>query len=158
MAEPSYKQFTLSRNALGHLSLENEDGVFADVIPVRAFPISDPEQSIAIVDREGHELVWLDSLSQVSVENRVLINEELAAREFMPVLTKINDVSTFATPSTWSVETSRGATQFILRGEDDIRRINKTMFLVSDNHGVQYLIQDIQGLDKHSRRLLDRFL
>ena len=158
MAEPSYKQFTLSRNAFGHLSLENEDGVFADVIPVRAFPISDPEQSIAIVDREGHELVWLDSLSQVSVENRVLINEELAAREFMPVLTKINDVSTFATPSTWSVETSRGATQFILRGEDDIRRINKTMFLVSDNHGVQYLIQDIQGLDKHSRRLLDRFL
>ena len=158
MTEPSYKQFTLSRNAFGHLSLESEEGTFVDVVPVRAFPISDPEQSIAIVDREGHELVWLDSLSQVSVENQVLITEELAAREFMPVLTKINDVSTFATPSTWSVETSRGATQFILRGEDDIRRINKTMFLVSDNHGVQYLIQDIQGLDKHSRRLLDRFL
>jgi hypothetical protein len=158
MVDVGYKQFTLSRNAFGHLSLESEEGVFVDVVPVRAFPISDPEQSIAIVDREGHELVWLDSLSQVSVENRVLINEELAAREFMPVLTKINDVSTFATPSTWSVETSRGTTQFILRGEDDIRRINKTMFLVSDNHGVQYLIQDIQGLDKHSRRLLDRFL
>lgn len=158
MADPGYKQFTLSRNAFGHLSLENEQGMFVDVVPVRAFPISNPEQSIAIVDREGHELVWLDDLSQVSVENRVLIDEELAAREFMPVLTKINDVSTFATPSTWSVETSRGATQFILRGEDDIRRINKTMFLVSDNHGVQYLIQDIQSLDKHSRRLLDRFL
>lgn len=158
MVDVGYKQFTLSRNAFGHLSLESEEGSFVDVVPIRAFPISDPEQSIAIVDREGHELVWLDSLSQVSVENRVLINEELAAREFMPVLTKINDVSTFATPSTWSVETSRGATQFILRGEDDIRRINKTMFLVSDNHGVQYLIQDIQGLDKHSRRLLDRFL
>ena len=158
MVDLGCKQFTLSRNAFGHLSLESEEGTFVDVVPVRAFPISDPEQSIAIVDREGHELVWLDSLSQVSVENQVLITEELAAREFMPVLTKINDVSTFATPSTWSVETSRGATQFILRGEDDIRRINKTMFLVSDNHGVQYLIQDIQGLDKHSRRLLDRFL
>ncbi len=158
MAEHRHKQFTLSRNAFGHLSLENDQGTFIDVVPIRAFPISDPEQSIAIVDREGHELVWLDSLNQVSAENRVLIDEELAAREFMPVLTKINDVSTFATPSTWSVETSRGATQFILRGEDDIRRINKTMFLVSDNHGVQYLIQDIQSLDKHSRRLLDRFL
>jgi hypothetical protein len=158
MAEHRHKQFTLSRNAFGHLSLENDQGTFIDVVPIRAFPISDPERSIAIVDREGHELVWLDSLNQVCAENRVLIDEELAAREFMPVLTKINDVSTFATPSTWSVETSRGATQFILRGEDDIRRINKTMFLVSDNHGVQYLIQDIQSLDKHSRRLLDRFL
>ena len=136
MAEHRHKQFTLSRNAFGHLSLENDQGTFIDVVPIRAFPISDPERSIAIVDREGHELVWLDSLNQVSAENRVLIDEELAAREFMPVLTKINDVSTFATPSTWSVETSRGATQFILRGEDDIRRINKTMFLVSDNHGV----------------------
>ena len=35
---------------------------------------------------------------------------------------------------------------------------NKTMFLVSDSHGVQYLIKDIQNLDKHTRRLLDRFL
>ena len=158
MAEFDHLRFTLSRNAFGHLSLESDQGTFTDVVPVRAFPISDPDQSIAIVDREGHELVWLDQLNQTSAENQALINEELAAREFMPVLTKINDVSTFATPSTWQVETSRGATQFILRGEDDIRRINKTMFLVSDNHGVQYLIQDIQDLDKHSRRLLDRFL
>jgi Domain of unknown function (DUF1854) len=158
MADNIDKSFTLMRNTFGHLSLTNDQGIFEDVVPVRAFPISDPGQSIAIVDREGHELVWLDSLDQVSAENRALINEELSAREFMPVLTRINDVSTFATPSTWHVETSRGATQFILRGEDDIRRINKTMFLVSDNHGVQYLIQDIQSLDKHSRRLLDRFL
>jgi hypothetical protein len=56
------------------------------------------------------------------------------------------------------VRTNRGHTQFILRGEEDIRRVNKTMYLVSDTHGVQYLIQDIQALDKHSRRLLDRFL
>jgi hypothetical protein len=76
----------------------------------------------------------------------------------MPVLTGIDDVSTFATPSTWTVRTNRGHTQFILRGEEDIRRVNKTMYLVSDTHGVQYLIQDIQALDKHSRRLLDRFL
>jgi hypothetical protein len=158
MSNANNLHFKLSRNSFGHLSLINDLGTYIDVVPVRAFPISGPQQSIAIVDREGHELVWIDSLDQVSEENQFLINEELAAREFIPVLTKINDVSTFATPSTWQVETNRGATQFILRGEDDIRRINKTMFLVSDNHGVQYLIQDIQSLDKHSKRLLDRFL
>jgi hypothetical protein len=32
------------------------------------------------------------------------------------------------------------------------------MYLISDNHGVQYLIENIQLLNKHSRRLLDRFL
>ena len=96
MAEFDHLRFTLSRNAFGHLSLESDQGTFTDVVPVRAFPISDPDQSIAIVDREGHELVWLDQLNQTSAENQALINEELAAREFMPVLTKINDVSTLS--------------------------------------------------------------
>ena len=151
--------FTLSRNSFGYLCLQDQAGVTHEqVVPVRAFPISHPNESIAIVDRDGRELVWLDSLDQATPSNQQLINEELASREFMPVLTGIENVSTFATPSTWTVKTNRGSTQFILRGEEDIRRVNKTMYLVSDTHGVQYLIQDIQALDKHSRRLLDRFL
>jgi hypothetical protein len=151
--------FSLARDAFGHLSLTDVNGVVHhNVSPVRAFPISNPEEAIAIVDREGRELVWLDSLGQADELNQRLIHEELISREFMPILTRIKEVSTFATPSTWAVETNRGATQFVLRGEEDIRRVNKTMFLVADNHGVQYLIQDIQSLDKHSRRLLDRFL
>lgn len=153
------KNFTLSKNAFGQLCFKSEAGQFYEqVLPVKAFPISLPEQCIAIVDRDGHELVWLDDLNQVSAENKRMIKEELADREFMPVLTKIAEVSSFATPSTWTVETSRGATEFVLKGEEDIRRISKDTYLVSDNHGVQYLIENIQLLDKHSRRLLDRFL
>ncbi len=155
----SMKNFTLSKNAFGQLCFKSEAGQFYEqVLPVKAFPISLPEQCIAIVDRDGHELVWLDDLNQVSAENQRMIKEELANREFMPVLTKIAEVSSFATPSTWTVETSRGATHFVLKGEEDIRRISKDTYLVSDNHGVQYLIENIQLLDKHSRRLLDRFL
>jgi hypothetical protein len=151
--------FSLSRNSFGQLCLVDEVGqIHEQVIPVRAFPISHPHEAIAIVDRDGHELVWLDKLDLVNLDNQKLIEEELASREFMPVLTRINQVSTFATPSTWQVETNRGPTEFILRGEENIRRVNKTMYLISDTHGVQYLIQDIQVLDKHTRRLLDRFL
>ena len=155
----SMKNFTLSKNTFGQLCFKSETGqLYEQVLPVKAFPISLPEQCIAIVDRDGHELVWLDDLNQVSADNQRMIKEELANREFMPVLTKITEVSSFATPSTWNVETSRGTTQFVLRGEEDIRRISKDMYLISDNHGVQYLIENIQLLDKHSRRLLDRFL
>jgi hypothetical protein len=155
----SMKNFTLSRNTFGQLCLRTEDGQFYEqVLPVKAFPISLPGECIALVDRDGHELVWLENLNQISADNQVIIKEELANREFMPVLTRISEVSSFATPSTWTVETSRGATQFVLKGEEDIRRISKDTYLISDNHGVQYLIENIQLLDKHSRRLLDRFL
>ena len=155
----SMKKFTLSKNTFGQLCLRTEDGQFYEqVLPVKAFPISLPGECIAIVDRDGHELVWLDDLNQVSADNLIIIKEELANREFMPVLMKISEVSSFATPSTWTVGTSRCATQFVLKGEEDIRRISKDTYLISDNHGVQYLIENIQLLDKHSRRLLDRFL
>ncbi len=153
------KNFTLSKNTFGQLCLRTEDGQFYEqVLPVKAFPISLPGECIALVDRDGHELVWLENLNQISADNQAIIKEELANREFMPVLTRISEVSSFATPSTWIVETSRGATQFVLKGEEDIRRISKDTYLISDNHGVQYLIENIQLLDKHSRRLLDRFL
>ncbi len=153
------KNFTLSKNTFGQLCLRTEDGQFFEqVLPVKAFPISLPGECIALVDRDGHELVWLENLNQISADNQAIIKEELANREFMPVLTRISEVSSFATPSTWTVETSRGATQFVLKGEEDIRRISKDTYLISDNHGVQYLIENIQLLDKHSRRLLDRFL
>jgi hypothetical protein len=30
--------------------------------------------------------------------------------------------------------------------------------MIADRHGVHYLIRDLAALDKHSRKLLDRFL
>ena len=67
-------------------------------------------------------------------------------------------VSTYATPSTWTVQTDRGQTDLVLRGEEDIRRLTCTTLLISDSHGIHYLIRDLLALDKHSRKILDRFL
>jgi hypothetical protein len=86
------------------------------------------------------------------------VEAELAAREFIPEIERICDVSSFATPSAWTVETDRGNTSFILKGEEDIRRLVPPSLLISDSHGVQYLIRDRSALDSHSRKILDRFL
>ncbi len=52
--------FTLTRNAFGRLVLHAQDGTTHEgVVPVRAFPISSPEQGIALVDADGHELAWI---------------------------------------------------------------------------------------------------
>ncbi len=56
------------------------------------------------------------------------------------------------------VETDRGDTRFILKGKDDIRRFGTSSLLIADSHGIQFLIRDLNGLDKVSRKLLDRFL
>jgi hypothetical protein len=151
--------FRLLRDSFGRLSLIAGDGVVHDgVVPVRAFPIAAPDAAIALVSRDGHELMWLDSLDELPDAVRTLIEEELASREFMPQIRRIHGVSSFATPSTWQVETDRGDTALVLKGEEDIRRLAGGTLLIADSHGIQYLIRDLQALDKGSRRILDRFL
>ena len=56
------------------------------------------------------------------------------------------------------MDTDRGPAQFVLKGEEDIRRLGRDVLLVLDSHGVQFLIRQPQSLDRHSRKLLDRFL
>lgn len=151
--------FRLSRNSFGRLVFTAASGeIHEGVVPVRAFPIAAPDDGVSLVSLEGHELAWIERLAELPDELRTLVAEELASREFIPVIEALGAVSTFATPSTWSVKTNRGSATFILRGEEDIRRLAQGRLLISDSHGIQYLIPDLLALDRHSRKLLDRFL
>lgn len=151
--------FLLIRDPHGRLRLTTADGVVHEgVVPVRAFPIAAPAEGIALVGTDGHELAWIDRLDDLPDATRTLIVEELASREFVPEIRRLRQVSTFAIPSTWNVETDRGEARFILKGEEDIRRLGAATLLIGDSHGVQYLIRDLSSLDKTSRRLLDRFM
>ena len=149
----------LTRNAFGRLVLVTADGrMHEGVVPVRAFPNSAPVESIALVGSDGHELAWIERLSDLRAEIRALLEEELASRDFVPEILRLRHVSSFATPSTWEVETDRGDTVFVLKGEEDIRRLGRSGLLIADRHGIQFLVRDLSALDHASRRLLDRFL
>ncbi|GIX25506.1 MAG: hypothetical protein KatS3mg122_2737 [Caldimonas sp.] len=151
--------FQLHRNPHGQLVCTDAQGqVHVGVLPVRAFPITAPDEGVSLVSPEGHEVVWIERLSDLPSPLRRLIEEELAQREFMPEITRLVAVSSFATPSTWEVETDRGRTQLVLKGEEDIRRLPGGRLLIADRDGVSYLIRDPAALDRASRRLLDRFL
>ena len=152
-------RFDLRCNAAGQWIYTAADGTIHEgVHVVRAFPISDPECGMSIVSDDGRELLWLPSLADLSEDQRQQVNHALSSREFMPEIERIVEVSTFVTPSVWQVRTDRGMTSFTLKGEEDIRRLSGNTLLIADGHGIHYLIRDIGALDKHSRRLLDRFL
>lgn len=152
-------QFQLTRNAFGRLILTTPQGdVFEGVVPVRAFPIQSPQDCIGMVHTDGHEVAWIERLDKLPDPAQSLIREELATREFMPEILRIDSVSSFSTPCTWQVRTDRGDTRFVLRGDEDIRRVGSTILLVTDSHGIQFLIRDRANLNKDSQKILDRFL
>lgn len=154
----SRNDFRLSRDPFGRLVLKIGYRVYDAVVPVRSFPISAPNEGIALVGADGAELVWIDSLEELSEDVRRLLEEELVSREFVPEIRRIRQVSSFATPSQWQVETDRGDAVLVLKAEEDIRRLSATTLLIADTHGVQYLVRDLLALDKISRRLLDHFM
>jgi Domain of unknown function (DUF1854) len=153
-------QFALQRNAFGVLVLTDAQGqIFEGVVPVRAFPIQSPEDGISLVSTDGHEVAWIDLLADVPEPAQTLVRDALVSREFMPVVTRIVSVTSFSTPCTWTVNTDRGDTEFVLRGDEDIRRIGKdNALLIADVHGIQYLVRDQFALDTASKKILDRFM
>lgn len=158
--KPTATPFTLSRNAFGKLIYIDAGGTpHEGVTPVRAFALSAPDQGLSLISAEGKELQWIDRLDDLPEAARTLIAEELAQREFMPVIQRIVAVGSFATPSTWQVETDRGATELVLKSEDDIRRLRGTNgLLIADSNGIHFMIRDRSALDAHSQKILKRFL
>jgi Domain of unknown function (DUF1854) len=149
---------TLKRNAAGRLELMVNGETFQNVTPVRAFPVTSPDDGIALISVEGREVLWIARIDDCPAEFAALLSEELLLRDFMPVISEIVGVSSFVTPCTWQVITDRGPTDFVLRGEEGIRKLGAGGLLITDSYGLQYLIKDYRQLERPGRKILDRFL
>lgn len=151
----------LQRNPLGQLVFKDAAGVVhLGVLPVRAFPLSARDDGgLSLQGADGRELAWWPALAELPAAMRPLIDEELAQREFAPAIQRILRVSSFSTPSTWNIESDRGAATFVLNGEEDIRRLDAAgRLLITSSEGLNFIVPDRFNLDRASRRLLERFL
>ena len=151
--------FSLDHDRFGRLVLTDGAGQrFVGVEPVRAFPLSDPSQWIALVDGEGHEVFCIESLDQLPSPLQATLEAELAAREFVPVVKRVVRSTGDIFPGHWDVETDRGSTRLNIDSEDDIRRIGSHRMLITDTRKMRYHVLDTRKLDAYSRRVLERYV
>lgn len=150
--------FRLTRDAFANLVLTDADGKeHAGVMPVRMFPFSEPTRWISIVDSQKREVATIDDLGHFPEDIQRLILEELRQQQFLPEIGRILHVSSDTEPCEWKVETDRGPTSFILKSEDDVRRIAPHHYLVSDALGMRYVVSDTRKLDSFSRRVMEEY-
>jgi hypothetical protein len=158
-ARAAQGHFSLSHDDWGRLVLIDDQGRrYIGVDPVRAFPITHPTRWISICDAEGREVVAIESLDKLAPTIRQTLEDELALREFIPVIGRIVRVSTDSFPSDWDVNTDRGPIRFTVDNEEDIRRLGPGRVMITDARRLRYQVRDVGALDSHSRRLLERFL
>jgi hypothetical protein len=151
--------FTLERDAFGRIVMTDAQGVRHEgIVPVRAFPLSGPEAGLSLVGADGRERAWVERVDSLPGAMRELIEADLAARDFAPTLTRLHAVSGFGVPSTWTVSTDHGDTRFVLKAEEDIRRLEGGALLIASAQGLQFRVPDPKALDRASRKLLERFL
>jgi ABC-type multidrug transport system ATPase subunit len=139
------------------LTLDSVEGSSVAVVARRCFPLTDPERFIALVDARGHEMCCIESISALPAESAASLASALAASELLPCVERIEAVREQATQSTWQVVTDRGVRAFVVEQEDHIRRLADGRHLITDQHGMRYLIPRSEELDDKSRRLLSSF-
>ena len=77
---------------------------------------------ISLCDAEGHEVAWIDDLAELP--SGAAVGSRVAHREFLPQIRRIVRVSLETDPCEWEVETDRGPTKFVLKSEEDVRRLD----------------------------------
>jgi hypothetical protein len=151
--------FSLQRDQWGQLVFIATDGTrHTPVTPIPLFPISFPDAWISIQAADGAELACIDDPTVLPTDVWQLLKEELSRREFVPVIERIVRVSGNSEPCEWHVETDRGPTRFVLKSEDDVRRIGDHQIVIVDAHGTRYHIPDINAVDTKSRRIVEWYV
>ena len=123
---------------------------------VRAFPFTAAEGPVAVVDSNGHEIIWIKDPNSLSLTHRQFIQSQLEQEEFLPRIHSIESVSR-GTPRQWHVATDRGQNSFEQASSDGVVWHPDGSVSITDYDGICYLIPAVQKLDRRSRRLLERY-
>ncbi len=139
------------------LTARTLDGGSVVAVARRCFPLTEPKRFVCLVDARGHELCCLEDCSSLPAVSLQALESALAANELLPCVEEIEEIVVAATQSTWHVLTDRGARSFIVEQEDHIRRLTDGRHLITDSHGMRYLVPPPEALDHKSRKLLAAF-
>jgi hypothetical protein len=146
------------RDNQGRLIIRDVQGTeYADVRPIRLFPITDPEGWISICDSQYSELLCIESIEAVPPESRHLFREALNRCMFTPVIRQITRSIPAGNTVHLFIETDRGATDICIDTED-IYRLSGNGILIKDLCGIRYLIPDTRQLSVHSTKILNTYL
>ena len=103
-------------------------------------------------------MACLRDLDSIRQEDRELIEQELAFREFVPQILRVLWVSGTQEPCEWEVETNFGRTKFVLNSEEDVRRVSAWTVHFVDASGGRFRVEDVRTLDSRSRAYVEWYV
>jgi len=155
---PPTCHFELQRNPAGNLVFTDAAGiVHENVLPVRLFPLTDPDHWVAITNAAGQDLACIEDLAILPEAIRNLLLDALALRDFVPLILSIQAIRHAAHGYEWHVTTDRGKTRFTVENDESIQPLAGGSIVVMDHRNTRYLIADPTALEIKSRQRLERY-
>jgi len=155
---PSKLDFALRGDVL-RLTVE-DDRSYLKVRPVRAFPLTEPDEYIGLLDSiSGREIGMLRSLRDLDCADRQMVQAALVKGYFVPKIGKILEAKKEFGTVYWEVETDRGVRQFVMRNiRDSIHEIEPGRYLIVDIDGNRFEIPQLENLNSRSQNLWDKIV
>ncbi|MFO7958413.1 MAG: DUF1854 domain-containing protein [Candidatus Brocadiia bacterium] len=119
------------------------------------FPITEFGRYLLLKDGEGQELGILEDMRELDDASMKAVEAELKEQHFIPIITRVNDISREFHIPVWDVETDRGPRRLELKRRRDVHRMRGGRVYIRDAGGNGYLIPDIRELDPASRNLIE---
>lgn len=151
------------RMEYGGLLLRLDGEVYEHLRVYRVFPLSQPDEYIAIrtgdSELEQEEIGQIRYLDELAPEDRALIDEELEKRYFIHTVEKILSIREDMGYFYWDVETDKGIREFpVPISTKYVVPIGAGGRLISDLDGNRYHIPNLDALDSHSRATFRRYI
>ena len=130
----------------------------------RALPVGQPSEFVSVYDAENKEIGIIRSLEELTKANWDVVARELGNRYFCPTILEIKSVKDklgYVYVELLLGEDKRSATVKSCALKDvsrNIRSLDDKRILIFDVDGNRYMVQDVNKLDKTSRKRLEPFL
>lgn len=125
----------------------------------RNFPLEFPYEYLSVQDTEGHELASIRKLSDFDEESHDSLQKELERKYYSPQITRIVSIKERFGFSYWEALTDDGKLTFTLKDtyKSILRTGGKKIFIV-DVEGNRFTIDNVDALDKKSRKKIEIYL
>lgn len=129
--------------------------IFSDLEVRRLFPLSDLTHYITLLDSSQNEKALVRDLSRLDADSRTALEACLAEYYMIPKITKMIRITLKFDVLTWTCQTDHGLRSFRIRNRySDIKRLDDGRILIRDSNDNRYEIENVDALDKKSRRML----
>ena len=120
----------------------------------RIFPWSQPDRWASLRDDEDKEIALVENPGDLDADSAAALREALAEASFLFRIVKIHRVEEEFEIRVWDVDTESGRRTFQTPKDEWPRDVPGGALLIKDVAGDLFVVNDPEGLDPHSQKLL----